>query len=174
VLRTAPDPRGPNGPEVLPTSAGHWVGARSCRTRASTRRRSGPVTRPSASMLRLTSLLSRARITSSPALSQPGLRTPLARCATRASRAPIGPAQSSRARGANSTAKRHASVRATSMLKRTITSSCRPPIRSSSPIQDETSAMSCSTRVMSDGRAHDPGFGFAAGCVASRVRPWGR
>jgi len=50
-------------------------------------------------MLRLTSLLSRARITSSPALSQPGFRTPLARCATRASRAPIGPAQSSRARG---------------------------------------------------------------------------
>jgi len=101
-------------------------------------------------MLRLTSLLSRARITSSPALSQPGFSTLLARWATRASHAPSGPAQSSRARGANSTAKRHASVRAKSMLKRTISSSCRPPIRSSSPIQGETSAMSCSTRVMSE------------------------
>jgi hypothetical protein len=66
-------------------------GALLAHARASTRRRSGGATRLRARMLRRKSLLSPDRMTSSPALSQPGLRTLLARWATRASRVPIGP-----------------------------------------------------------------------------------
>ena len=62
---------------------------------------------------------------------------------------PDRPGQCSGARGANSTAKRHAAVRADSILKRMISSSWRPPIRSRSPIQGETSARSCSTVAIS-------------------------
>jgi hypothetical protein len=74
----APHPthQGGTADEGLPTSAGHWVGARSCRTRASTRPRSGPVTRLSASVLRLTASLSRVRIISKPRAQPAGLQDP--------------------------------------------------------------------------------------------------